>query len=240
MARSPAMVSSIGIELVGLDRQLAAVQGDHQFAEVFAILPGLDHGRAAVDDDRLVQFGVAVGADDHVDARHGLGQAHVLAVGEASVLAFLHAAVAERDDHVHLLRLAEELHHLPGGLDGIGELHRAGAAGIELRFFAEQSEDAKAHAAALDHDVAADHAILGQTLETGQRWRRSPRSRYSMRPPPEPGRPWRPPRWTWAVPSGPRSKSWLPKVVASQPIRDRSCSSPPVSRVAAANAVPML
>ena len=115
------------VELVGFNRQLVAIQGDHQFAEVFAILPGLDHGRAAVDDDRLVQFGVAVAADDHVDARHGHGQAHVLAVGEASVLAFLHAAVAERDDHIHLLRLAEKRHHLPGGLDGIGERHRAGA-----------------------------------------------------------------------------------------------------------------
>ena len=59
-------------------------------------------------------------------------------------------------------------HHLPGGLDGIGELNRAGAVGIELRFFAEQPEDAKAHAAALDHEVAADHPILGQALETGQ------------------------------------------------------------------------
>ena len=112
--------------------------------------------------------GVAVGADDHVDARHGLGQAHVLAVGEASVLAFFHTAVAERDDHIHLLRLAEELHHLPGGLDGIGELNRAGAVGIELGFFAEQPDDAKANTAALDHDVAANHPILGQALETGQ------------------------------------------------------------------------
>ena len=56
-----------------LDRQLAAVQRDHQFAEVLSILPGLDHGCASVDDDRLVQFGVAVAADDDVDARHGHG-----------------------------------------------------------------------------------------------------------------------------------------------------------------------
>ena len=41
-------------------------------------------------------------------------------------------------------------------------------------------------------------------------------------------------------PSGPRSNSWLPKVMASYPIRDMSRSSPPVSRVAAPNAVPML
>ena len=174
MARSPAMVSSIGIELVGIDRQLAAIQADHQFAEVFAILPGLDHGCAAIDDDRLAQFGVAVGADHHVDARHGLGQADILAVREASVLAFLHTAVAERDDHIRLLRLAEDFHHLPRGLDGIGELNRAGAAGIELGFFAEQPEDAEAHAAALDYEIAADQPILGQALETGQRWRRSP------------------------------------------------------------------
>ena len=72
------------VEPVGLDRQLAAVQGDHQFAEVLAFLPGLDHGRAAVDDDRLVQLGVAVAADHDVDARHGLGQAHVVAVGDSA------------------------------------------------------------------------------------------------------------------------------------------------------------
>ena len=71
---------------------------------------------------------------------------------------------------VHLLRLAEDLHHLAGGLDGIGELNRAGATGIELGFLAEQPEDAKAHAAALDHEVAADHPILGQLLQAGQRW----------------------------------------------------------------------
>jgi REP element-mobilizing transposase RayT len=41
-------------------------------------------------------------------------------------------------------------------------------------------------------------------------------------------------------PSGPRSKSWLRNVVTSQPIRANSWSSQPVSRVAAANAVPML
>lgn len=32
-------------------------------------------------------------------------------------------------------------------------------------------------------------------------------------------------------PSGPKSNSWLPKVVASKPIRNSSCSSDPVSRV---------
>ena len=127
------------MQLVGLDRELAAVERDDEFAEVLAILAGLHHGGAAIDDDRLVQFGVAVGADDHVNARHGLGQLHVLAVDEASVRAFRHAAVAERDDDIHLLRLAENLHHLLGGLDGIGELRRGGAAGIELGFFAEHA-----------------------------------------------------------------------------------------------------
>jgi hypothetical protein len=29
--------------------------------------------------------------------------------------------VAQGDDHVHLLRLAQELHHFPRGLDGIGK-----------------------------------------------------------------------------------------------------------------------
>ena len=42
------------MEPVGLDLQLVAIQRDHQLAEVLAFLPGLDHGRAAVDDDRLL------------------------------------------------------------------------------------------------------------------------------------------------------------------------------------------
>jgi hypothetical protein len=59
-------------------------------AEVLPILAGLDHGCAAVDEDRLAQLGVTVAADDHVDARHGLGHAHVVAVSEAKngLLAF--------------------------------------------------------------------------------------------------------------------------------------------------------
>ena len=73
-------------------------------------------------------------------------------------LPFLHAAVAESDDHIHLLRLAENLHHLPGGLDGVGERRRA-ATGVEHGLLAEHPEDAEANAAALDHEVAADHAL---------------------------------------------------------------------------------
>ena len=38
-----------------------------------------------------------------------------------------------------------------------------------LGFFAEHSEDAEANAAAFDHEVAADHPLLGQALEIGQR-----------------------------------------------------------------------
>ena len=60
-----------------------------------------------------------------------LGQAHVLALAEAPVLAFLHAAMAERDDHVDLLRLAQHLHHLLGGLDRVGE-RRGAAAGVDM------------------------------------------------------------------------------------------------------------
>ena len=45
-----------------------------------------------------------------------------------------------------------------------------GTAGIELRFFAEQPEDAEAHSTALDHEVSADELILRQALETGQSW----------------------------------------------------------------------
>ncbi len=36
-------------------------------------------------------------------------------------------------------------------------------------FFAEHPEEAEAQAAALDHEVAADHPSLGQSLEVGQR-----------------------------------------------------------------------
>ena len=68
-----------------------------------------------------LQLGVAVAADHDVDARHGLGQAHVVAVAVTPVLSFLDAAVAEADDHIDLLRLAQNLHRLPGGLDGVGE-----------------------------------------------------------------------------------------------------------------------
>ena len=84
-------------------------------------MPVWTTGRAAVDDDRLLQLGVAVAADHHVDARHRLGYAHVIAVGEAPILAPFHSAVAEADDHVHFLGLAQNRHHLLGGLDGVGK-----------------------------------------------------------------------------------------------------------------------
>ena len=38
-----------------------------------------------------------------------------------------------------------------------------------MRLFAEHPEDAEANAAAFDHEVAADHPVLGQALEVGQR-----------------------------------------------------------------------
>ena len=157
---------------------------------------------------------MAVAADHHVDARHGLGQAHVVAVGEAPVLSFLHAAVAETDDHIHLLRLAEDLHHLLGGLDGVGERNSARAVGVEAGLFAEHPEDAEADAAALDHEVAADHPILGQALEIGQRCVVPRKLVFEATTagtrPALAATPMDLPR-----PSGPRSKSWLPKVVAS-------------------------
>ena len=108
-------------------------------------------------------------ADHHVDARHGLGQAHVVALGVAPVLAFLQAAVAESDDHIHLLGFAENLHHFPGSLDVVGERHRT-AIGVDDGLLADHPEEAEAHAAALDHEVAADNPILGKALESGQRW----------------------------------------------------------------------
>ena len=46
-------------------------------------------------------------ADDYIKPRHGLGQEHVVALAEAPVLVFLHEAVTETDDHIHLLPLAE-------------------------------------------------------------------------------------------------------------------------------------
>ena len=76
------------IESIGLDLQLVAVQGDHQLAKIPAFQSGLDHRRAVVDDDRFLEFGMAVGADDDIDARHGLGQAHVVAVTVAPVFPF--------------------------------------------------------------------------------------------------------------------------------------------------------
>jgi len=113
---------------------------------------------------------VAVGADHDIDAGYGRWYTNVLAVREPSVLAFLHPAMAERDDDVYLLRLAEGLHHIARGLDGISKFYRASAAGIKLGFLAEQPEDAKAHAAAFDDKVAADHTILGQLLQACQCW----------------------------------------------------------------------
>ena len=202
------------VEPVGLDRQLAAVQRDHQFAEVLAFLPGLDHGRAAVDDDRLLQLGVAVAADHHVDARHGLGQAHVVAVGVAPVLAFLHAAVAERDDHIHLLRLAEDLHHLLGGLDGVGERHRTGAAGVE---WASLPSTPKMPKRMPPRSITRWRRI---TPSLARRWRSASVASFAAKlvfeastagtRPALAATPMDLPR-----PSGPRSNSWLPKVVAS-------------------------
>ena len=57
------------VKAIGLDLQFAAVQCDHQFAQVLPFLSGLDHRRAVVDDDRLAKESVAVTSDHHVDAR---------------------------------------------------------------------------------------------------------------------------------------------------------------------------
>ena len=66
---------------------------------------------------------------------------------------FLHTTVAETDDHIDILRLAEDLHHLLGGLDGVGERNRTA---VKNGLFAER---AKADAAALDHEVPAYHPV---------------------------------------------------------------------------------
>jgi len=61
------------MQLVGFDGKLATIEGNHEFSEVLAILPGLNDRSVTIDDDRLVQLGMAVGADDNINARHGLG-----------------------------------------------------------------------------------------------------------------------------------------------------------------------
>ena len=99
-------------------------------------------------------------ADDQVNFRHGLGHTHVVAVNESAVAPFFQTAVAEADNHIHLFRRAENLHHLPGGIDWVGERSRS-ATGVKKRLFAKQSKDAKANATALDYEIAADHSILG-------------------------------------------------------------------------------
>ena len=138
------------VEPVGLDRQLVAVHRDHQFAEVLSVLSGLDHGRASVDDDRLVQLGVAVAADDNVDARHGLGQAHVLAVGVASVFSFLMPPWLSAMT-TSAFSVSRRTFTISFAVSMGSENLTARRLGVELRLFAEQPEDAEADAAALDH-----------------------------------------------------------------------------------------
>jgi hypothetical protein len=111
---------------------------------------------------------MAVTADHHVDSGRPSGQARIVAVAKTPVLTFLQTAVAETDDHIDLLRLAEDCYHLLGGLDGVGERNSTSASGVELGLFAEQAEEAEADAAALDHQMAAGHPLLGQVLEIGQ------------------------------------------------------------------------
>src|SRR5579862_3132875 len=99
-----------------------------------------------------MQCCVAMATDEDVDAGHGLGHTHVLSVGDAPVLALQHATVAQTDDHVHLLRLAQHFYHLLSRLDGIGERNRTRADRVELSLFTDHSKDAKANSAALDHE----------------------------------------------------------------------------------------
>src|SRR5580698_1200615 len=111
---------------------------------------------------------MAVAANDHVDAGHGLSHTHVIAAGEFPVLSSRYAAMAKANNHIHLLFLVENVHDILGGLDGVGE-RSCTALGVDCGLFAEYPEDPEAHTAALDHEIAADHPILGQTLEIGQR-----------------------------------------------------------------------
>ena len=116
-----------------------------------------------------MQLGMAVATNHYVNTRHRFGQAHVVTVSVASVLPFLHATMAESDDHIHLLRLAQDLHHLFGGFDGVVEGGGSGTAGIELGLLAKHPEESKADTAALDYKVSADHSFLAQALQVGQR-----------------------------------------------------------------------
>ena len=96
-------------------RQLARIL-DRQAAEVVHDrLPFLD-----LPDCAVPRHGINTGVIHRADRRQQVGR-----------------VTAERDDHFGLLCLAENLHHLFGGLDGIGELHRAGAIGVEQGFSAE-------------------------------------------------------------------------------------------------------
>ena len=51
----------------------------------------------------------------------------------------------------------------------MGSENVAAPAGVDDGLFAEHPKDAEANAPTLDHEVAADHPILGKTLEIGER-----------------------------------------------------------------------
>src|SRR5580704_16880172 len=109
-------------------------------------------------------------ADHDIDARHFLGHAHIVARAEMTVLPSFHAAVAETDNHIHLLRLAHKRDHLFGGFNEVGEHYRTRAGGVNDGLFADHPENTEANAAAHYHNMTAEHPILDLAQEIGQRW----------------------------------------------------------------------
>jgi len=141
------------VEPVGIDRELCAVDADHQLADILAFLSGLHYRCAAIDNDRLLQRSVAVATDDDVDARHRLGQAYVVARAVAPVLAFGDTAVTERDDPRLPSRFRAGPSPPPWRTRQSRELHRAGSTGVNLGLLAKHTKETEAEAAALDHEV---------------------------------------------------------------------------------------
>ncbi len=154
-------------ERVRLDTQRAAIEADHQFAQIASIHAGLHDGRAAVDDDGLVQFGVSVSANHDVNAGNGLRQTHILAISEGAILVLLEPAVTQADDDVHLLSLSKQRHHFLGGLDRVGIGDRAGVR-VEHGLLAHESEQAETQSAALDHGMTTNHSFFAQAFQPRQ------------------------------------------------------------------------
>jgi len=133
-------------------------------------------------------------------------------------------------------RLAQDLHHSLADSTGSGISPRPRWCRSVPP--AEHTEEAEAQAAAFDHEVAADQPVLGQLLETGQR--RVACREIGVRRGTAGIRPPCPPRDRLAQAIGPEVEFMVAEGGGVVTMRAMSCSSPPISRLAAAKAVPML